>query len=367
MATDAAEGPPRVLVISGSMGAGHDGAARGLIHQLRERAVGADFRDFLDALPRSYRQLLRAEHAFTIRHTPRVFDWMARSEERDSVVRRLTLRICRVARREVARWAAGGYGVVVTTFPLASQTLGMLRRDGALGVRAVCCLSDPAPTRLWLHPGIDLYLTVTQATVVEAAERYGVAMAVGGPLVAAAFREPVDKAAREALRTELGVPPGRRMVLLTGGALGIGNVMAGIAAVRQVPGTVAVVLCGRNDRLRRRAAAQRGVIALGWRDDVPRLMATADVLVHNAGGLSMTEALVAGLPAVSYEMLGGHGRENAATLARAGLAPWPRTPAELAEALERQASRGRVFLPPVPAGQETASVVEALARQGCTG
>ncbi|MEU3354588.1 glycosyltransferase [Streptomyces sp. NPDC037389] len=126
------------------------------------------------------------------------------------------------------------------------------------------------------------------------------------------------------------------------------------------------MLCGRNARLRRKAAGLPGVVALGWRDDMPQLMAAAEVLVHNAGGLSPTEALVAGLPAVSYQVLAGHGRQNAATLARAGLVPWPRTPGELAETLRQQASRGRT--PPLPAASPgTAEVIETLALRGRTG
>jgi len=41
----------RVLVISGSVGAGHDGAADELIARLRNLGVRADRRDYLDAVP----------------------------------------------------------------------------------------------------------------------------------------------------------------------------------------------------------------------------------------------------------------------------------------------------------------------------
>ncbi|MEU3354587.1 hypothetical protein [Streptomyces sp. NPDC037389] len=126
-----------------------------------------------------------------------------------------------------------------SVFPPATQTLGMLRGDGGLGIPVVCCLTDPAPNRLWVHPGVDLYLTAFEATAVEAAERYGVTMSVGGPLVASVFRRPVDETPRRAVRDRSGVPPGRLMVA---GALGSGDVMASVAAVREVPGIVAVVL-----------------------------------------------------------------------------------------------------------------------------
>ncbi|MCQ4082049.1 glycosyltransferase [Streptomyces sp. RB6PN25] len=372
------EGPLRALVISGSVGAGHDGAAAELARRLRARGMEATCRDFLDALPRPYQRVLRDGYAFSASHAPAVFDWLFRCGERDSGVRRLTMHVCRSARRDVADWAhraapeAGpggrGYDVVVTTFPFAAQTLGMLKRDGALIAPTVCYLTDPAPHRLWVHPHNDAHLTCTEATAVEGMERYGVPMAPAGPLAHDAFRQAADESAREgvrqAVRAELGVAADQRIALMMTGSLGLGDVMGSVRAMRAARRTVPVVLCGRNDRLRRRIEALPGVVALGWRDDVPRLMAAADVLVHNAGGLSLTEALVAGLPAVSYEVLSGHGRANAATLAAAGIAPWPQTPAGLADALEAQAGRGRVYLPLLPPEREAAHVVEALARRG---
>lgn len=356
--------PLRALLISGSVGAGHDGAAAELARRLRARGMEADCRDFLDALPRGYQRVLRDGYAFSASHAPRVFDWLFRGGERESGVRQLIRHVCRSARSEVTRWSGQGYDVVVTTFPFAAQTLGMLAEDGTLAMPLVCYLTDPAPHWLWVHPRLDAHLTVTEATAVEGLERYGVPMAPAGPLAPAAFREPIGEADCRALRADLGVPPDHRMALLVTGSLGLGDVMASVRAMRAARHTTPVVLCGRNDRLRRRIEALTGVIALGWRDDMPRLMAAADVLVHNAGGLSLTEALVAGLPAVSYEVLPGHGRANAATLARSGLAPWPSTPDGLADALEEQAARGRVFLPSLPPEREAASVVEALAREG---
>jgi UDP-N-acetylglucosamine:LPS N-acetylglucosamine transferase len=345
--------PLRALVITGSVGAGHNGAATELVRQLTAHGVEATYRDYLDALPRRYRRLLRDGYAFSATRAPWAFDWLFRSEERDSTVRALTMRLCRLACRELAQWLGQGYDVVVTTFPFAAQSLGMLKEDGTLTAPAVCYLTDPAPHRLWVHPRIDAHLTVTQATAAEGSARYGVPMAAAGPLAPEVFGTPLDPADRRTLRAELGVPADRRMALLVTGSMGLGDVMASVRAVRAVPGTVPVVLCGRNQRLRQRVAGLPGVVALGWRDDVPRLMSAADVLVHNAGGLSLTEALVAGLPAVSYEVLSGHGRANAATLARAGLA----------EALAEQTARGRVRLPVVPAHQQAVHVVAGLARR----
>jgi processive 1,2-diacylglycerol beta-glucosyltransferase len=51
--------------------------------------------------------------------------------------------------------------------------------------------------------------------------------------------------------------------------------------------------------------------------------------------------MVAGLPAVSYRPLPGHGRANAAVLDAAGLAPWARTPQQLGELVHAAVGRDR--------------------------
>jgi len=146
-------------------------------------------------------------------------------------------------------------------------------------------------------------------------------------------------AERMALRAELSTGADRPLALLVGGSLGLGRVAETVEDV-VAAGCTAVVLCGRNEALRRRLTGP-DVVALGWRDDVDRLMQAADVLVQNAGGLSFTESLVAGLPALTYRPIPGHGRANAAVLQEARLAPWARDRQELARHLHTQSARGR--------------------------
>jgi UDP-N-acetylglucosamine:LPS N-acetylglucosamine transferase len=119
-----------------------------------------------------------------------------------------------------------------------------------------------------------------------------------------------------------------------------------------------VVLCARNEVLRRRIERMPGVVALGWRADVHELLQVADVLVQNAGGLSLTEALVAGLPAVSYRPIPGHGRANAAVLNAAGLVPWAHTPEQLGELVHAAVGRDRT----PPQFPDPAELVLSMAR-----
>jgi hypothetical protein len=102
-----------------------------------------------------------------------------------------------------------------------------------------------------------------------------------------------------------------------------------------------VVVCGRNERLRK-ALDSRGVgYVMGWTDQMPALMAASDALVQNAGGLTCMEAFAAGLPVVSYRPIAGHGKENALEMERAKVAVYAREPHELGPALDHVTGPGR--------------------------
>lgn len=331
----------RALIISGSVGAGHDGAANELARRLRKAGVTTDVRDYLRALPRPCRIVLRDGYTTSVRRVPAFFEWLFTRIETNPVVRGLTLAFCRIGNRRVRRWVREhDYDVVVSTYPLASQTLGTLRGRRDITVPVVTYLTDPAVHRTWVHPAVDRHLTVTAEAAFQGEADYGVAMTVAGPLVPGRFTLAMTDRDRSQLRRQLELPEGRKVALLVTGSLGLGDVEDSVIDVLAA-GLTPLALCGHNAALRRRLAAIPGVVAIGWRDDMHALMNVADVLVHNAGGLSFTEAMVAGLPAVSYRCIPGHGLANAASLERAGLAPWARTREEFAAALVAQASRPR--------------------------
>ncbi|MEI4272278.1 hypothetical protein TEK04_11135 [Klenkia sp. LSe6-5] len=332
---------PRVLVVSAGVGAGHDAAAAELAARLRLAGAAVHVQDLLTALPGPLRRVVGDAYGPCVNRAPAAFDLLVRSLERDGLLRRAARRSATAARPGVLGWVCGtAPDVVVSTHPLASQTLGDLRAEGVLRAPVLTYLTDPAVHRTWVHEAVDAHLTVTGATARHGEQRYGQPMTVAGPLVPARFAQPVpaDRAAR--LRAGLGLTDASPVALVVAGSLGLGDVATTVTDLI-VGGAVPVVLCGRNEARRARLAAVPGVVALGWRDDVPDLMAVADVLVHNAGGMSCTEALVAGLPMVTHRPIPGHGRANAAVLSAAGLAPWTTTARELGAAVASAAAQPR--------------------------
>jgi processive 1,2-diacylglycerol beta-glucosyltransferase len=144
--------------------------------------------------------------------------------------------------------------------------------------------------------------------------------------------------------------------LVTGGSLGIGELEQSARHILATGLMTPVVACGSNAALRRRLELVPGVVALGWRDDLPDVIAACDCVVQNAGGFTSLEALAAGTPVVTYRPIPGHGITNAASLEQAGLAPWPRTIEDLRHVLRQVLTVGRFDR--LPHGAPT--VLEAL-------
>jgi processive 1,2-diacylglycerol beta-glucosyltransferase len=158
---------------------------------------------------------------------------------------------------------------------------------------------------------------------------------VSGPVVRPAFLRPAEDTARDRVRAELGIPADSRVALVSTGSVGLaGSAQAAAEAIASRTGWVPVVLCGRSEELRAQMQQVPGAVALGWVEDTQRLLAAADVLVDNAGGMSSKEALGFGVPVVTFRPISGHGRDDAAALERLGLTDVVEDPRRLVDLLD---------------------------------
>ncbi|MCE3551751.1 hypothetical protein LWC33_09820 [Pseudonocardia sp. RS11V-5] len=328
----------RWLVLTASMGAGHDQVARELGAGLRRRFHEVLVVDLMQVLPGG--AALRAGYAGMLRHAPWLYEAIFRAffSER---------RHCRPGvfpLDQLAAWRlrdlVAGYrpDVVVSTFHLAAQVAGHMRVAGLLTVPSVVVITEPAAHRQWLHPATDAFFCPYPWVAAHARARTGLPALAPGPVVADGFHLGRDPAAG---RAALGLAPGDRAVLVSAGSWGVGSTARTTRALSALRGVRTVVLCGRNPELRREIGRLPGCLALGWRDDVGDLLAAVSVLVDQSGGTACAEAFATGIPVVLHRPLPGHGRLGAAALAAHGVASFAPDTDALREQVLRLSAPGR--------------------------
>ncbi len=314
-----------MAVVTGSYGAGHDAAARELARDLTGAGCQVEVHDVIELLPWRLGPLLRAAYYAQVRHHPASWGTTLRLLAPDRWLHRRVTALLELAAEPVAA-ATSGCDLVLTTHPFGAQALGCARATGRLSVPAVTYLTDASVHSLWIHAGVDLNLAIHEAAAQEA-RGWGGSTVVVRPLVPRDARYQAGRDHRDPLAALEIIGP---RALVTGGSLGMGDLERTARDVLATGVATPVVLCGTDTRLRRRLDRIPGVVALGWREDVPALMATSACVIQNAGGFTSLEALASGTPVITYRPLPGHGSASSVNLARAGLVPWARTPGDLA-------------------------------------
>jgi UDP-N-acetylglucosamine:LPS N-acetylglucosamine transferase len=332
--------PRCIAVLTAHVGEGHLAAARVLEQEVREAApdVQVVLVDALEALGPLLRLVLLDAYRFQLRRTPRLFQgffWLFQYVRPLRALGRASLSALG-GRRLNARLEALAPDVIVSTYPAATSVLGTLRRRGRVTVPALATITDFAGLSFWSHPGIDLHLVMHPSLVrlVEREAGPGSACTVA-PLAARAFSEAAGH--RDAARATLGLPASGRVVVVSGGGWGVGDVAGAVAEAAALPETTVVAVAGHNRILETKLQAIHGgadhVRVLGFSDAMPLLLAAADVLVHTTGGVTCLEALTVGCPLVAYGAPPGHAPSLARAMAEHKIALHPLNRTELRKAL----------------------------------
>ncbi len=357
--------PVRVLLVSASIGEGHDAPARVLAAALAERGAEATVLDALVAAGPAVQRMAGAGTQYDGRLGNVLYDIAHPLVAERPRGQRATARLIDLLAgpRFLAAVEAERPDVVVSTYPGATLMLGRLRADGRLRAPLASAVTDLASLRWWVHPGVDCHLLIHPESAVEVHRIAGPrarAVTVHG-LTDPRFTRPPS---RPRARATLGLPGAGTVVVVSGGGWAVGDLRGAVDAALALRVDTVVVLCGRRDDVRvaleQRYAGSDAVRVWGFTEQMPELLAAADVLVHSTAGLTVLEALMCGCRVVSFGWGRGHIRQNNSAYAQLGLATVAADRAQLATALAGALAAGPA-VPLQPQLPQAADVVLALA------
>ncbi len=310
---------PWGLLLSGSIGRGHDSVAEACMGALGSLGVATRTLDCMSMLG-GYGSRVAMAAFRAIIERPTVYDAFHFNQLRNgtrlplSMQRASDHRLTPKLLHEIATWRSGSHqgagGLVVAVFPTGvSAAVRLKERLPQLRVVTVC--TDACAHRMWVHQGVDLYVvgSMLAATSVLRYDPRARVSVVPSPVRPRFY----DLPERAVARAALGLDPTDPTVLVMSGGWGRGP-LAETAAALAAQGYQVLAVAGQNralyGRLERLARSSRLVHPFGFTEDVPTLMAAADAVVTSPGQ-TCHEARVAGRWLVVLDVVPGHGRENA--------------------------------------------------------
>ena len=326
--------PPRVLVATASVGAGHNSAARAIVAGLADRAPGLDveYLDVLTVAPWLFRAYYAGGYAFAVTKVPWAFGlgyWTTNHPNRPgrSLIERWRLwHERRALKRLVARLLADPPDVVVSTHFLAPPLIGRLVGRKQIPTRQMVVLTDNEAHRFWYAENVQRWFLPADECV-RTLRQWGVddeAITVSGIPVHPKWTAEVD---RQRVLADWNLPADKRIVLLAGGAEFTCAPIASLACqiADTCKDTCVVVLGGNNKKLLGRltplAAARPGrLVPVSFTDRANELVSACSLMVTKAGGITTAECLARGTPMALLKPVPGQEAANARYFQRQGAA-----------------------------------------------
>ncbi len=340
---------PKVLILYASYGDGHLQVARAITDAME--AQGNRRTVMIDLMAESHpwlNELTRRFYQKSYTRMPSLYGWMydfTRPMKHDSLFGGILHSFGRDKIRRIL--AAEQPDVVIHTFP--SFALPELKKKGTPHPPSYAVVTDFDLHRRWVHPSIERYYVATEDLKQELMQ-LGIPSAtiqVSGIPLKAGFRCMLEReseahsaafspliavnssyatTAAEEHSIRYGLKPGLPVVLIMAGAEGVmpdlKSVCAGLLAE---PGLQIALVCGRNAALKADMevsfasdSRRERLHVFGFVDKMHELMSLSACLLTKPGGITLSEAIAAGLPMFTYRPVPGQEKQNALYLASKG-------------------------------------------------
>lgn len=317
-----------ILFLSISMGAGHLKAAEALNEYVKGR-----YPHSRTLIVDTFKYISPAVHKFfvdgylgLIRHKPAIYSMLYKMSEQSSNVNILSMLISRMLALKIERLIEEFHpSIIVCTHPFPLQMVSCLKAANKINVPLVAVFTDYANHPFWLQDNVDAYVVgheKIKKDMIAQGILPGRVLSCGIPVSPRFLKTTSKKTARK----NLGLYD-KFTLLIMGGSLGFGEIEKTLLALINnfYENLQIIVVTGKNHKLKNRLDILNKnnrikLLILGYTDNVSELMDASDILITKPGGMTVTEALVKGLPMIIASTIPGQEERNADFLINSGVA-----------------------------------------------
>jgi 1,2-diacylglycerol 3-beta-galactosyltransferase len=297
---------PRIIFLFSDTGGGHRASANAVASAMETEYPRRFEIEMIDPFVAGSRPLLRwlvYRYNWVIKHMPRTYGLLFHSTDNRVMIRAAVRTLGRQLRPGIQRGVGDVPPAGIVSFhPLTNhvtvETLERLKLD----IPFVTVITDMSEVhRFWMSRKADV-VVVPSVEARQLCISRGLdprRVHVAGLPVSPRFTGPLHGVEKKQLRERLGLADETTLLLVSGGE-GAGRLGAQARALDKAGlGLQLLVVCARNEKLRRQLDAEKWegtVHVYGFVDNMPELMQASDAIVTKAGPGTISEALISGLP-----------------------------------------------------------------------
>jgi 1,2-diacylglycerol 3-beta-galactosyltransferase len=270
-----------------------------------------------------------------------------------------------VKRKMVAYLQKINPDIIVSVHPLMNHIGLQATRLAGLRVPFLTVVTDMVTVHpAWICPNVTHCMVATEPAR-QRAIHYGLSptkITVTGQPVSLKFTQLSQNKAL--LRQIMALEPQRHTILIIGGGEGVGPIFEiGRAIARALPMVQMLIVTGRNQRLRYQLEQVNWEVPTriyGFVDNIPELMACADLLITKAGPSTISEACISRLPMILSSYIPGQETGNVYYVQENKIGVFAPNPVEVVAIINRWINDKHGYL------QQMAKNAAAIARPEAT-
>ena len=302
----------KTLILTCNTGQGHNSTAASLKDVFEANGDICEIADALSFLSNEASKIVNKCFTGIYRHIPKAFDSMYTLSEADNHsvgAMESAVKILRLGCKKLYKYIEKGEFesiICVHLFPALMVT--RLKEKYGLSLKTALLTTDYTCYPFTAKTDMDLYF-MPHAYLED---EFGTAVSDKSKLFATGipikkdFLSLPDKASA---KKQLGLPDDCKTVFIMGGSMGCGPMEELVCKLSDTvdQDTRLLVSCGTNKVLLKSLKKKKllNTEAFSFSDSIPTIMAASDLFVTKPGGISTTEAAVAGLPTVIINAVGG--------------------------------------------------------------
>lgn len=302
----------KVLILSCNTGGGHNSAGKAIAEELLARGDEAYVLDYLRLAGDGVSRLVGDGYVQLVKKTPKLF----------GLVYNLGLVVSRITRKSPVYYVNGRMAkyldrylkehpvdAIVMPHLYPAETITRMRRKGMSLPLTVAVMTDYTCIPFWEETDCDYYVTPHER-LHRACVRRGLPEEKLIPLGIPVSRAFSQEISREEARARLGLSLDEKYLLVVGGSMGAGDLEKLVDyLLKESDRERILIICGSNEKMEQKLKKQYGgetrVRVKGFTSRMPLYLKACDLVFTKPGGLTSTEAAVAGIPLVHTEPIPG--------------------------------------------------------------
>lgn len=304
----------KVLILSGNTGGGHNSCAKAISERFLENGHTCNICDCLSFISPAISKIVSLGHTVAYRYTPFLFNiGYTYFENHSSTYASGSLidaLFVRGGKKLAKHINDNNYDLIICTHAFSVYLLNCAAPYLNRKIKSAFVATDFTCSPTAEKGDTDVYF-IPHIYLADEFEMRGVdkdkLIACGIP-VKKAFYDFCDK---NTAKQKIGINPTNKHILVMCGSMGCGPIVGITAALAKEvdEGTEITIICGSNrslkHRLKFRHKSNKNVHIIGFTDNIPYYMNSADLFITKPGGISLSEGTVKKLPMVLLPSVGG--------------------------------------------------------------